>query len=76
MCKIIGMKRNYGDLLSEITKVPTLGTITTGDERFFLRYCGNDLIKFGKLILDIKVCKIQEHTPATKRFRCPLTLDC
>ena len=51
---VVGMKRNYDDLLSEISEVPTYGIITTGDEWLFTRYCGIDIIKSEKLTLDIK----------------------
>ena len=49
-----GKKRKYDELLSEIIKIPTFGIITTGDEWYFLRYCGTELIKSQKLKLNIE----------------------
>ena len=68
LCNVVGGKRKYDDLLSEIAKVPTNGTITTGDEWLFLLYCGIDLIKSEKLALDIKEGVDHESTDGEKEI--------
>ena len=50
-----GKKRKYDELLSEIMRVASYGIITTGDEWYFLRFCGTDLIKSQKLKLNIEL---------------------
>lgn len=55
LAKLLGTKRKYDDLLSEMMRVASYGIITTGEEWYFLRYCGTDLIRSERLNLNLNI---------------------